>query len=121
MSTEFSNTNEALDYVRTLLGLTPDITFEKIETEPVGGFGSDLLIEAASEPDATEGDKALARGIVETMNAQETFMAIRDGQEYLFARRDKGEPMKIHFTIGPFRYGVDCWLVDQKSGVANRL
>jgi hypothetical protein len=47
MTTEFYSTQEALNYLRAILGLGPEVSFKKIETEPIGGFGSELLITAA--------------------------------------------------------------------------
>jgi hypothetical protein len=55
------------------------------------------------------------------MAAQETYRAVQNGQEHMFPRRDGSQPVKLHFTIGPFRNGVDLWVVNQENGIANRL
>lgn len=134
MSTQFSDAEEALGLVRAMFGLDGDITFEKIETEPIMGIFSDTILDKAKAPDADESDKVMAKSILDRMAAQETYRPMKDGAEYEFplkARKDEegGEKdpeespgtVKVHFTIGPFRSGVDCWAIDTRTGMANRL
>jgi len=113
MSTKFYSVEEAQGYVKALIGLGPEATFEEIETVPVGTFGSDILL---ADPETSQ---ALKDGITATMAAQRTFRLIENGQEKVFIY--EGKEFRYRFTIGPFRDGLDCWVLNAETGIAQRL
>ncbi len=118
MSSMFDTHQQALDYARAVLRIPSEATFEQIETEQIGSFGSDLLIAKGEAEGASERDKLIAKSIQDTVAAQTTYRAMIGGEEHLFEMRDETTGT-VHFTIGPFRDGFDCWLVF--NGMANRL
>lgn len=118
MSSTFDTPEQALNYVRAILQIPADVTFQQIETEPIGTFGADLLIEKGEAEDTSESDRMIADSIKATMAAQTTYRAVQNDEEYLFEMRGGGKG-PVHFTIGPFRSGFDCWMVC--GGMANRL
>jgi len=119
MSREFADTDHALGYLRALFKLGKDVSFEMIYLEPIpGGLGAGLLLAMGEAENASPEDKRITDSIRAKMAGQKTFRAVRGGEEVLFDTR--GVMGKMHFTIGPFRSGVDCWLIGE-DGIALRL
>lgn len=120
MTREFKSHDEALCFIREYFGIKPGITYEVVDKEPVVPLCSVLL---RDDPDSVT-------RIADTVALQKTYRFMENGDEYEFPAyeewtpRGAKEPLKsakIHFTVGPFRDGFSCWMIEQSSGATDHF
>lgn len=100
MSTTFSSIEGVKECIVVLSGLSPrEVIFEEVPNLRVPGFGDSLL------------DK---HGVPEELKT--TVRKRRDGQRGFIVKGPKGGELKI--VIGPFRDGLDCWVIAKNSQIA---
>ena len=105
MSREFRSEDEAKGYAAfgALGPEWPKMVWKEIETIEVGGVFEDDVMKS---PDTSE---ELKQQINERHLAQRSF------------RGTKPDGTTLAITIGPFRNGFECWVIDEESGFCLRL
>lgn len=119
MNKVFEDTPHVFNFLRKKLKLPANAYFERIETHTVVDTCCLVLVGKATDLTATEQDEHKAREIGEVVASQKTFRIMLGRRECLFSRgNDKDK--RIHFTIGKYQDGLECWLI-YADGTTERI
>jgi hypothetical protein len=106
----FRDTLHVFKYLNTKFGMPSTAYFEKVKTKTIYDTCGFIIVAKANEPTADTKVIALAKKIARVILAQNTYRPMHKTKEYLFEQPD-GTHEKIHFTIGPYKDGVECYII----------
>lgn len=97
-------------YLKNKFQIPDDARFVEIKTKPIIDTCMELLLSKSLKKDATEKDKKNALIISNIIKDQKTFKFMINQAEYLL-ERPNGTRESMHFAIGPYKDGVECYII----------